>query len=135
MFITPAYAQGLGGNLDSLLQSGIVPMVLVLVVMWFLMIRPQTQKAKELRKSLAALRRGDRIVTGGGIIGTIAKVVSDDELLVEIADGVRVRVMRSTVASVVAKTEPVAAKSDRDEADKGDDAEKGRGGRRAAGGN
>ena len=62
---------------------------------------------------LTALRRGDRVVTSGGIIGTIAKVVSDDELSVEIAEGVRVRVIRSTVSTVLAKTEPVSGAKDK----------------------
>jgi preprotein translocase subunit YajC len=114
MFISPAYAQFSGESVSSLLSSGIVPMVLVLVVFYFLMIRPQQQKAKDHRNMLAALRRGDRVVTGGGIVGTVAKVVSDDEVLVDISDNVRVRVLRSTITSVLAKTEPVAAKSDKD---------------------
>lgn len=135
MFISPAYAQGLGGNTDTLVQF--LPIVLIIVVMYFLLMRPQQQKAKQLKEMLASLRRGDRVVTGGGIIGTIAKVVNDEEVSVEIAEGVRVRVARSTIASVLAKTEPVAAKAEKDEADKnGDDsdkADKGKG-RRAAGG-
>ena len=86
---------------------------------------------------LAALRRGDRVVTGGGIIGTIAKVASDDEVLVEIADGLRVRVLRSTITGVTAKTEPVAAKGDKEKAEPEpteSDADKGKSNtRRAAG--
>jgi preprotein translocase subunit YajC len=138
MFISPAYAQGLGGSGDALVQM--LPIVLIIVVMYFLLMRPQQQKAKQLREMLAALRRGDRVVTGGGIIGTIAKVVNDDEVLVEIAEGVRVRVARSTISSVLAKTEPVAAKTDKsdDKDEKSEDAaaDKGKGGsnRRAAGG-
>ncbi len=135
MFISPAYAQGLGGNTDTLVQF--LPIVLIIVVMYFLLMRPQQQKAKQLKEMLASLRRGDRVFTGGGIIGTIAKVVNDEEVSVEIAEGVRVRVARSTIASVLAKTEPVAAKAEKDEADKnGDDSDKtdkGKG-RRAAGG-
>lgn len=125
--------QGLfGGNSDTLVQF--LPIVLIIVVMYFLLMRPQQQKAKQLREMLAALRRGDRIVTGGGLIGTIAKVVNDEEVLVEVAEGVRVRVLRSTIGSVLAKTEPVAAKADKND-DTGDDADKGKGnGRRAAGG-
>jgi len=114
MLISPAYAQFSGDTVSSMLSSGIVPMVLVLVVFYFLMIRPQQQKAKDHRNMLAALRRGDRVVTGGGIVGTVAKVVGDDEVLVDISDNVRVRVLRSTITSVLAKTEPVAAKSDKD---------------------
>jgi len=135
MFISPAYAQGLGGNGDALVQF--LPIVLIIVVMYFLLMRPQQQKAKQLKEMLGALRRGDRVVTGGGIIGTIAKVVNDEEVLLEIADNVRVRVVRSTIASVIAKTEPVAAKGDKaekDEAEKtGDEPDKGKN-RRAAGG-
>lgn len=128
----------------NLLQT-IVPFALIFVVFYFLLIRPQQQKAKEQKNMLAALRRGDRVLTGGGILGTVAKVVNDEEVLVDIADGVRVRVVRSTIANVLAKTEPVAAKSDKDEpADKGaaaagddaeDDSDKRKGSaRRAAGG-
>jgi preprotein translocase subunit YajC len=139
MFISPAYAQGLGGNADAMVQF--LPIVLIIVVMYFLLMRPQQQKAKQLREMLAALRRGDRVVTGGGIIGTIAKVVNDEEVLVEIAEGVRVRVARATITSVLAKTEPVAAKADKaekDEAEKGgeeaDKADAKGKNRRAAGG-
>jgi preprotein translocase subunit YajC len=138
MFISPAYAQGLLGNSDAMMQF--LPLVLIIVVMYFLMMRPQQQKAKQLREMIAGLRRGDRVVTGGGIIGTVAKVVNEEEVLVEIADGVRVRVARNTIASVLAKTEPVAAKADKkddkDSKDKNDNAaDKDKGdGRRAAGG-
>ena len=138
MLISPAYAQGLGGSTDTMVQF--LPIVLIIVVMYFLLMRPQQQKAKQLKEMLAALRRGDRVVTGGGIIGTIAKVVNDEEVQLEIAEGVRVRVLRSTIASVLAKTEPVAAKADKgeagkdeDDSDKTDKADKGKG-RRAAGG-
>jgi preprotein translocase subunit YajC len=135
MFISPAYAQAFGDSANQLVQ--IAPFVLILVVFYFFLIRPQQQKAKDHKTMLGALRRGDRVVTGGGIIGTIAKVVSDDEVLVEIADGLRVRVVRSTITGVTAKTEPVAAKGDKekDEAEPASgDAEKGKGStRRAAG--
>jgi preprotein translocase subunit YajC len=140
MFISPAYAQSslFGDNSGTVALLG--QFLLIGVVFWFFLFRPQQQKAKEHKAMLAALRRGDRIVTGGGIIGTVAKVVSDDEVMVDIAEGMRVRVLRSTISSVLAKTEPVPAK-----ADKGDDkdapeeaeagAEKGKGGRRASGRN
>ena len=103
---------GFGDGANQLVQ--IAPFALILVVFYFFLIRPQQQKAKEHKTMLSALRRGDRVVTGGGIIGTIAKVVSDDEVLVEIAEGLRVRVLRSTITGVTAKTEPVAAKGDKD---------------------
>jgi preprotein translocase subunit YajC len=113
----------------------VLQIALLGAVMWFFMIRPKQLEAKAHKALLAALRRGDRIVTGGGIVGTIAKVVDDNDVLVDIAEGVRVRVKRATIASVLAKTEPVAAKSDQDDADKDDDADKGKGkNRRAAGG-
>jgi len=115
MFISPAYAQALGGNTDTLVQFA--PIILIFVVFYFLLFRPQQQKAKQQKAMLAALRRGDRVVTGGGIIGTVAKVVSDDEVMVDLAEGVRVRIIRSTITSVLAKTEPVAAKSGDDKDD------------------
>ena len=115
-------------------------MALLGVVFWWFMIRPKNLEAKAHKAALAALRRGDRVVTGGGIVGTIAKVVDDNDLLIDIADNVRVRVKRATITSVLAKTEPVAAKSDKDDADKtdkdADGADKAKGkNRRAAGGN
>lgn len=135
MFISPAYAQAFGDSANQLVQ--IAPFALILVVFYFFLIRPQQQKAKEHKTMLAALRRGDRVVTGGGIIGTIAKVASDDEVLVEIADGLRVRVLRSTITGVTAKTEPVAAKGDKEKAEPETaegDADKGKSNtRRAAG--
>jgi preprotein translocase subunit YajC len=133
MFISPAYAQALGDNANSLIQFA--PFVLIFVVFYFFVIRPQQQKTKEHRTMLGALRRGDRIVTGGGIIGTVAKVIGDDEVLVDIAEGMRVRVVRSTITTVLAKTEPVAAKGDSEPQPDDGDADKGKGSaRRAAGG-
>ncbi|HWG78482.1 MAG TPA: preprotein translocase subunit YajC [Stellaceae bacterium] len=132
MFISSAYAQALGDNANSLIQFA--PFVLIFVVFYFFVIRPQQQKTKEHRTMLGALRRGDRVVTGGGIIGTVAKVVGEDEVLVDIAEGIRVRVLRSTITTVLAKTAPVAAKGDDVQSDDGE-AEKGKGSaRRAAGG-
>jgi preprotein translocase subunit YajC len=134
MFISPAYAQAFGDSANTLVQFA--PFVLIFVVFYFFVIRPQQQKTRDHRSMLSALRRGDRVVTGGGIIGTVAKVVGDDEVLVDIAEGMRVRVVRSTITAVLAKTEPVAAKSDKDDAQQDDaDADKGKGSaRRAAGG-
>jgi preprotein translocase subunit YajC len=103
MLISPAYAQGMGGA-DGL--GPLIPLILIFVVFWFLLIRPQQKKAKEHREMLGQLRRGDQIVTSGGLIGKVTKVVSDTELQVEIAEEVRVRVMRGMVASVLSRTEP-----------------------------
>ncbi len=136
MFISPAYAQAFGGGgTDTLMQFA--PLVLIFVVFYFFMIRPQQQKAKEHKAQLASLRRGDRVVTGGGILGTIVKVGNDDEILVEIAENTRVRVLRSSISTVLAKTEPVSAKGDDEkaEAESEESGDKRKGsGRRAVGG-
>ena len=87
-----------------------LPLVLIFVVFYFLLIRPQQKKQKEHRAMLEALRRGDRIVTGGGFFGTVSKVVSPEEVEVDLAPNVRVRVLRSTIASVVSKPDPAAAR-------------------------
>jgi len=111
MLITTAYAQGAGGLLDSsnaMIQF--LPLVLIFVVFYFLLIRPQQKKQKDHRTMLDALRRGDRVVTGGGIIGTVNRVTSAEEVEVDIAQGVRVRVLRSTITSVLAKPDPAATR-------------------------
>src|SRR5579872_5583115 len=113
MLISPAYAQssGLTGLFDN--QSALVqflPLILIFVVFYFLLIRPQQKKQQEHRKTLDGLRRGDRIVTGGGIVGTVSKVVGPEEVEVDIAQGVRVKVLRSTISSVLAKPDPAAAR-------------------------
>jgi preprotein translocase subunit YajC len=113
MLISAAYAQatGITGIFDN--QSALIqflPLVLIFVVFYFLLIRPQQRKAKDHKTMLDALRRGDRVVTGGGIIGTVARVENPEEVTVDIADGVRVRVLRSTITSVLAKPDPAAAR-------------------------
>lgn len=108
MFVSTALAQDAtpaAGSPDAMLQ--LLPIVLIFVVFYFLLIRPQQKKMKQHKDMLAALRRGDRIATGGGIIGTITKVIDENEVQVEIADGVRVRVQRPAISAVLAKTEPV----------------------------
>jgi preprotein translocase subunit YajC len=114
MLISPAYAQDFNTMFGS--ASQFLPLVMIFAVFWFLLIRPQQQKAKEMRSMLAALKRGDRVVTGGGIVGVIQKVsmvadkdgkqVPGNEVDVEIAPNVKVTVMRDTITSVV---RPVAA--------------------------
>ena len=104
MFVTPAYAQAAGGAGSSLAQF--VPLILIFVIMYFLMIRPQQKKMKEHKAMVEALRRGDQIVTQGGVIGKVSKVKEDGEVEVEIAEGVKVRVIKSTIAQVISKTEP-----------------------------
>jgi preprotein translocase subunit YajC len=107
MLITPAYAQAAagGGDASSMLVQ-LAPLALIFVVFYFFLIRPQQQKARQQRSMLDAIRRGDRVVTGGGFIGTVAKVVNNDEVLIDLAENVRVRVVRSTISQVLAKTEP-----------------------------
>ena len=109
MLISTAYAQGMG-FLDSQALVQFLPLVLIFVVFYFLLIRPQQRKAKDQRAMLDALRRGDRVVTGGGILGTVSKVVSPEEVEVDIASNVRVRVLRGTITSVLAKPDPAAAR-------------------------
>ena len=109
MFISTAYAQGTGiFDQNALIQF--LPLILIFVVFYFLLIRPQQRKAKDHKTMLDALRRGDRVVTGGGIIGTVSRVDSPEEITVDIAEGVRVRVLRSTISSVLAKPDPAAAR-------------------------
>lgn len=109
MWISTAYAQGTGlFDQNALIQF--LPLILIFVVFYFLLIRPQQRKAKDHKTMLDGLRRGDRVVTGGGIIGTVARVDGSEEVTVDIADGVRVRVLRSTISSVVAKPDPTAAR-------------------------
>ncbi|MDG1068910.1 MAG: preprotein translocase subunit YajC [Sulfitobacter sp.] len=90
-------------------MSGIeqfIPLILIFGIMYFLLIRPQQKKLKDHQAMVAALRRGDQVITQGGIIGKVVKVKEDGEVEVEIADGVKVRVIQSTIASVISKTEP-----------------------------
>ncbi|OIQ06519.1 MAG: preprotein translocase subunit YajC [Rhodobacteraceae bacterium CG2_30_10_405] len=86
-----------------------MPLVLIFGIMYFLLIRPQQKKAKEHKAMVEALRRGDQVLTQGGILGKVSKVNDDGVLEVEIADGVKVRVMRSSIAQVMSKTEPATA--------------------------
>ncbi len=114
MIISPAFAQSGGGGMGGL--ESLLPLVLIFVVFYFLLIRPQQKKQKQHRAMLEALRRGDRIVTAGGIIGTITKS-SETELTVEITEGVKVKVMRGMISDVLAKTEARDSNQDDDEKD------------------
>lgn len=105
MLITPAYAQAAGGGAGSAFAS-FIPLILIFAIMWFLLIRPQQKKMKEHQAMVAALRRGDEVVTQGGLVGKVTRVKDDGELEVEIAPNVRVRVIRNTIAQVLSKTEP-----------------------------
>jgi preprotein translocase subunit YajC len=107
MWISPAYAQAAGGVGFDIVS--LAPLVLIFVVFYFLLIRPQQQKMKQHRQLLAGIRRNDRVLTGGGIIGTVTKVVSDTEVIVEIAEGVRVRMARGTIADVLTRGDAAPA--------------------------
>ncbi len=107
MLISPAYAQaaedaGAGGMLQLL------PLVLIFVVFYFLLIRPQQKKAKMHRTMVGELKRGDKVITGGGLLGTVTKAPEGNEIQVEIADGVRVKVMRHTIQEILTKSQPAA---------------------------
>jgi preprotein translocase subunit YajC len=112
IFPTPAYAQAAGsaaagGGTEALLMN-LLPLVMILVVFYFLLIRPQQKRLKEHQERIGGLRRGDTVVTSGGIIGKITKV-AEEEVTVEIAPNVAVRVLKGTIGDVRGKGEPVAA--------------------------
>ena len=108
MFITPAFAQASGstafGSTDMLVQFA--PFVVIFAIMYFLILRPQQRRAKEQRAMIQGARRGDTIVTSGGLVGKITKSTEDNEVEVEIAPNVRVRLVRSGIADVRSKGEP-----------------------------
>jgi len=108
MWITPAYAQASPTSELFSLQSPIWMMVAIFVIMYVLMIRPQQKKVKQHQEMVKNLRRGDSVITSGGTVGKVTKVVDDDQIEIEIAQGVRVRQMRHMVSEVRAKGEPVA---------------------------
>jgi preprotein translocase subunit YajC len=114
MFTIDAYAQAASGAAEgatgSMLQF--LPLVLIFVVFYFLLIRPQQRKMKEHKALVSAIKRGDRVVTTGGLIGQVSKVVDDNEVQLEIAEGVRVRVLRGSINEVLNRTEPVKAVQD-----------------------
>ena len=106
MLITPAFAQSSGGLAEG--GFGLLPIIFVMVIFYFLLIRPQQKRAKQHKEMLAAIRRGDKIVTSGGLTGTVVKVVDDsDTVEVEIAKDVKVQVVRAMIADIRGKTEPV----------------------------
>jgi preprotein translocase subunit YajC len=110
MFSTPAYAQAAtaapGGASAFLVQ--IVPLLLLLVIFWFLIIRPQQQKLKAHRAMVDAVKKGDEVITGGGLIGKVSKV-TDNEVEIELAPTVKVRALKGTLSSVTPRGAPAAA--------------------------
>ncbi|MES2539857.1 MAG: preprotein translocase subunit YajC [Pseudomonadota bacterium] len=109
MFVTPAFAQDAaaapGG---AAVFAQFLPIILIFVIFYFLLIRPQQKKMKEHRAMVDALRRGDQVVTSGGIVAKVSKVQDDGMVEVEIAEGVRVKVLKHTITTVLNKTEPAA---------------------------
>lgn len=105
MFVTPAYAQAAAGGGAAAFTS-FVPLILIFAIMYFLMIRPQQKKMKEHKAMVEALRRGDQVLTAGGIVGKVSHVNEDGTVLVEIADNIKVKVVKSTITQVMNKTEP-----------------------------
>ncbi len=109
MFVSPAYAQAAApGGSDFLIS--LLPFVLIFVIMYLLIIRPQRRRMKQHQEMVANLRRGDVVVTAGGMIGKVTKVTSDAEIEVELAENVRVKVVRSTITDLRSKSEPAPDK-------------------------
>lgn len=109
MFATPAFAQAAGAGGAAGAFTSFVPLILIFAIMYFMLIRPQQKKVKDHKAMVEALRRGDQVLTQGGIIAKVTHVHEDGTLEVEIAPGVKVKVLRSTVAQVMSKTEPASA--------------------------
>jgi preprotein translocase subunit YajC len=105
--ITPAFAQAAGGGGTTDILMSLVPFVLIFVIMWFLIIRPQQRRVKSHQELIKNVRRGDTVVTSGGIIAKVSKVIDDTEIEAEIADGVRVRLVKGMITDVRNKSEPV----------------------------
>ena len=115
MFISTAFAQsslgslfggGAGGDSSSMIMS-LLPFALIFVIMYFLILRPQQKRVKEHAELVKNVRRGDTVITNGGLVGKVTKVIDDDQIEIEIADDVRIRQMRQMITDVRAKGEPV----------------------------
>lgn len=106
MFVSPAYAQAAGGGQPDLLIQ-LAPFAIILLIMYFLILRPQQKRQKAHQEMITNIRRGDTVVTSGGFIGKVTKVIDDAEIEVEIAPETRVRIVRGMIAEVRAKGEPV----------------------------
>lgn len=137
MLIESAWAQEAGGDAATAAEAApgdggfllsLAPLILIFVVFYFLLIRPQQRKMKAHRALVSSVRRGDRVVTQGGILGTVTKVLGDTEVQVEIAEGVRVRVMKHTLTDVVNRSDARAAESAAGKPDDGSSSGSGQGG-------
>jgi preprotein translocase subunit YajC len=107
MLISPAYAQSPFGGGSTEMITSLLPFILIFVIMYFLILRPQQKRVKQHAEMVKNVRKGDTVITSGGLVGRVTKVVDDDQIEVEVAEGVRVRQMRSMVSDVRAKGEPV----------------------------
>lgn len=110
MFITPAYAQAAAPGGTDMLMS-LLPFVLIFVIMYFLILRPQQRKVKAHQEMVKGIRRGDTVVTSGGLIGKVARVIDDNEVELQLADNVKIRQLRSMISDVRAKGEPAKDES------------------------
>lgn len=108
LLVSPAYAQAATPGAGAAVAQ-FLPLILIFVIMYFLMIRPQQKKMRDLKAMIEAVRRGDQVVTGGGIVGKVTSVGSDNMVEVEIATGVKVKVIKSTITQVLSKSEPAAS--------------------------
>ncbi len=134
MFISTAYAQAGGGGGDNFLIS-MMPLLLIFVIFWFFLIRPQQKKAKDHRALVPNVKRNDQVLTAGGIIGRITKLIDENTVQVEIAENVRVRLARSNITEVMTRSGPAkasAASAKKDDA--GDDGGAGEGAKEAPSG-
>lgn len=111
MFVSQAFAQGIGGGAGGDLFTMLLPLVLIMGVFWFLLIRPQQKRIKEHQELIRSVRRGDVVVTSGGLIGKVSRVVDDNEVLLEVAENVRMRLQKSAINEVRTKGEPVATEA------------------------
>lgn len=118
LFVSPAYAQAAAAPGAGSMIGQFLPLILIFGIMYFLLIRPQQKKMKDIKAMIDAVRRGDQVVTGGGIVGKVTKVgdVKPGEstmVEVEIATGVKVQVIKSSITQVLSKTEPAAVNLDK----------------------
>jgi preprotein translocase subunit YajC len=109
LFVSPAYAQAAAAPGAGSIIGQFLPLILIFGIMYFLLIRPQQKKMKELKAMIQAVRRGDEVITAGGIIGKVTKVNDENRVEIEIATGVKVQVVKSTITQVLSKTEPATA--------------------------
>ena len=107
MFISPAWAQAGGGGGGDIFTA-MLPLVLIFAVFYFLLIRPQQKKMKTHQAMIGNLRRGDKVITGGGVYGTVTKVLNEAEVMIEIAEGFRIKIARGTISTLLTQREEAA---------------------------